>query len=141
MRLPLPFLPSVLLIASLFLGTGIAQAPPPSAQSTPPQASTLAQQPGAQLISLDEAIQMALQHNHNLLAARTTIQQNQAEEITANLRPDPVLLGRLRSSCPSSSPAISAPTTSTTRRSSIWASAICSSAAKSGSIACRQPRM
>ncbi len=93
MRLPLPFLPSVLLIASLFLGTGIAQAPPPSAQSTPPQASTLAQQPGTQLISLDDAIQLALQHNHNLLAAKTQVQQNQAEEVTANLRPDPVLLG------------------------------------------------
>ncbi len=36
---------------------------------------------------------MALQHNHSLQAARTTIQQSQAEEITANLRPDPVLLG------------------------------------------------
>ena len=36
---------------------------------------------------------MALEHNHNLLAARTTIEQNEAEEITANLRPDPVLLG------------------------------------------------
>ena len=36
-----------------------------------------------------EAIQLALQHNHNLLAARTTIQQNQAAEITANLRPNP----------------------------------------------------
>src|SRR5215467_7709846 len=36
---------------------------------------------------------MALQHNHSLLAARSTIQQSQAEEITANLRPDPVLLG------------------------------------------------
>jgi cobalt-zinc-cadmium efflux system outer membrane protein len=44
-------------------------------------------------ISLNDAIQLALQHNHNLLAARTTIQQNQAEETTANLRPNPVLLG------------------------------------------------
>jgi outer membrane protein, heavy metal efflux system len=44
-------------------------------------------------ITLDEAIQMALQHNHNILAARTTIRQSQAEEITANLRPDPTLLG------------------------------------------------
>ena len=34
---------------------------------------------------------MALQHNHNLLAARTTIQQSQAEETTANLRPNPTL--------------------------------------------------
>jgi outer membrane protein, heavy metal efflux system len=42
-------------------------------------------------ITLDEAIQMALQHNHNMLAARTTIQQSEAEETTANLRPNPVL--------------------------------------------------
>ena len=42
-------------------------------------------------ITLDEAIQLALQHNHNLLAARTTIQQSQAEETTANLRPNPTL--------------------------------------------------
>jgi len=42
-------------------------------------------------ITLDEAIQMALQHNHNLLAARTTIQQSEAEETTANLRPNPSL--------------------------------------------------
>ncbi|MGA2143733.1 MAG: TolC family protein [Bryobacteraceae bacterium] len=40
-------------------------------------------------ISLDQAIQMALRHNHTLQAARTTIQQNQAAEITANLRPNP----------------------------------------------------
>jgi len=32
---------------------------------------------------------MALRHNHTLQAARTTIQQNQAAEITANLRPNP----------------------------------------------------
>jgi cobalt-zinc-cadmium efflux system outer membrane protein len=42
-------------------------------------------------ITLDEAIQLALQHNHNLLAARTTIQQSQAAEVTANLRPNPTL--------------------------------------------------
>jgi cobalt-zinc-cadmium efflux system outer membrane protein len=44
-------------------------------------------------ITLDDAIQMALRHNHNLLAARTTIQQSEDEEITANLRPNPVLIG------------------------------------------------
>lgn len=54
---------------------------------------TLAQSPVR--ISLDEAIQMALQHNHNILAARTTIQQSQAGEITANLRPDPTLVSDL----------------------------------------------
>ena len=42
-------------------------------------------------ITLDEAVQMALRQNHNLLATRTTVQQNQAQEITANLRPNPTL--------------------------------------------------
>jgi len=42
-------------------------------------------------ITLDEAVQMTLQHNHNLLAMATTIQQSQAEEITQNLRPNPTL--------------------------------------------------
>jgi outer membrane protein, heavy metal efflux system len=42
------------------------------------------------LISLDQAIQLALVHNHALKATRTEIQQNQAQEITANLRPNPV---------------------------------------------------
>ncbi len=40
-------------------------------------------------LTLEQAIQIALQHNHTLQAARTTIQQNQAAEITANLRPNP----------------------------------------------------
>jgi len=40
-------------------------------------------------ITLDEAIQLALRHNHTLQAARTNIQQNQAAEVTANLRPNP----------------------------------------------------
>lgn len=49
------------------------------------------QSTGPTSITLDEAIQMALQHNHNMLAARTTIQQAEAEETTANLRPNPSL--------------------------------------------------
>src|SRR5277367_5156437 len=53
----------------------------------------LAQTQGPVKITLEDAIQMALLHNHTLLATRTTIQQSQAQEITANLRPDPVLLG------------------------------------------------
>ncbi|MGA8492719.1 MAG: TolC family protein [Terriglobales bacterium] len=45
------------------------------------------------LISLDQAIDLALAHNHALKATRTLIFQNQAQEITANLRPNPVLEG------------------------------------------------
>jgi outer membrane protein, heavy metal efflux system len=66
-----------------------AQSPPPAA----PQAQALAQSQTTVKVSLDDAIQMALQHNHNLLAVRTTIQQSQTEETTANLRPNPVLIG------------------------------------------------
>jgi cobalt-zinc-cadmium efflux system outer membrane protein len=60
--------------------TGVARAQTPSAVAQ-----------GPVRITLDDAIQMALAHNHNLKAARTTIQQNEALEITANLRPNPVL--------------------------------------------------
>jgi cobalt-zinc-cadmium efflux system outer membrane protein len=44
-------------------------------------------------VTLDQAIAMALQRNHALLAARSTILQGHASEVTANLRPNPVLLG------------------------------------------------
>jgi cobalt-zinc-cadmium efflux system outer membrane protein len=50
-----------------------------------------AQSNGPTSITLDQAIQMAVQHNHNMLAMMTTIQQAEAEEITANLRPNPTL--------------------------------------------------
>jgi outer membrane protein, heavy metal efflux system len=53
--------------------------------------SAQAQSQGPIRITLDEAIQMALRHNHNMLAMITTIQQAEAEEITANLRPNPAL--------------------------------------------------
>lgn len=41
------------------------------------------------LITLEQAIDLALAHNHSLKATRTLILQNQAQEITANLRPNP----------------------------------------------------
>src|SRR5579872_2058019 len=50
-------------------------------------------QPPPARITLDQAIDLAIQHNHSLQAARTMILQNQAQEITANLRPNPVLIG------------------------------------------------
>ncbi len=41
-------------------------------------------------IDLDQAIQLALAHNHALKAAQTQIQQSQAQEVTAAIRPNPV---------------------------------------------------
>jgi cobalt-zinc-cadmium efflux system outer membrane protein len=46
---------------------------------------------GHSKITLDQAIQLAAAHNHALLAARTTIVQNQALEVQANVRPNPTL--------------------------------------------------
>jgi len=43
------------------------------------------------LIGLDQAIDLALKHNHSMQATRTLILQNQAQETTANLRPNPTL--------------------------------------------------
>jgi len=40
-------------------------------------------------VTLDQALQMALEHNHSLQAARTTVLQNKAQEITANQHPNP----------------------------------------------------
>jgi cobalt-zinc-cadmium efflux system outer membrane protein len=48
---------------------------------------------GTTRISLEQAVDLALAHNHALLATRTLVFQNQAQEITANLRPNPTLSG------------------------------------------------
>jgi len=65
------------------------QNPLPPQPPNPPRADTT--QPPPVRITLDDAIRLALQHDHALAAARTTILQNQAQEITANLRPNPVI--------------------------------------------------
>jgi cobalt-zinc-cadmium efflux system outer membrane protein len=72
----------VLMVCALIAEPGVAQL------TTAPAGGLIR---GPVKISLDEAIQLALQHNHNLLANRTTVQQSEAEEVTANLRPNPSL--------------------------------------------------
>jgi cobalt-zinc-cadmium efflux system outer membrane protein len=74
-----------LILALLLLAPFVdAQQNPAPAAQTPPASA-------AARISLDDAIRLALLHNHALQAMRTTIQQSLAEEITANLRPNPTL--------------------------------------------------
>ena len=46
---------------------------------------------GPARITMDEAIQLALAHSPTLQAARTQLPQSQAQEVTANLRPNPTL--------------------------------------------------
>jgi outer membrane protein, heavy metal efflux system len=55
----------------------------------PVDAQALSATQGPVRITLDDAIQLALQHNHNLLAAQTTILQAEAGETAANVRPNP----------------------------------------------------
>lgn len=72
-----------------------AQAQPAAANAPPPatagQAASASPTPAAQLITLDQAIQLAMTNNPGLRATRTQVQQSQAQEITANLRPNPTL--------------------------------------------------
>ena len=69
---------SVLMLAGISVAQTGASQPAP----TPPPAVR---------ITLDQAINLAFTHSHVLKAAESTIQQAQAEEITANLRPNPVM--------------------------------------------------
>jgi len=68
-----------------------AQKMPPLPPPAGPAVAPAPPQNAPTRISLNEAIRLATQHNHALLATRTTILQNQAEEVTANLRPNPTL--------------------------------------------------
>lgn len=55
-------------------------------------AGAQAQTPGPRKISLDEAVQLALANNPTIRATRTLVDQSRDEEITANLRPNPILI-------------------------------------------------
>lgn len=59
------------------------QQPPAQAQAVPSQQPTR--------ITLDDAISLALSNSPSLKATRTQIAQNKAQEVTANLRPNPLL--------------------------------------------------
>lgn len=62
----------------------------PVAQAAP-QAQTPPSQQPPRRITLDDAISLALSNSPSLKATRTQIAQNKAQEVTANLRPNPLL--------------------------------------------------
>jgi cobalt-zinc-cadmium efflux system outer membrane protein len=73
----------LLILSALLSAVGFGQAPqaaPKAAQQT----VTVTVR-----ITLEQAIQLAIQHNHALRANRSNIQQSVAQEVTANLRPNP----------------------------------------------------
>jgi outer membrane protein, heavy metal efflux system len=63
--------------------------PPANPTAGPP--APAANVPSQMTLSLDQAIDLAISHNHALLAQRSTIDQSKAQEITANLRPNPTI--------------------------------------------------
>ncbi|HEX8835583.1 MAG TPA: TolC family protein [Candidatus Acidoferrum sp.] len=67
----------------------LAQQNPPAPAKESSRPARVA--PPSARLTIDEALRLAVQHNHALLAARSTILQNQALETTANLRPNPTL--------------------------------------------------
>jgi len=72
----------------MLLGTAVLLSAAMATAQTPSQGAPAAL---PARLTLDQAVELALQHNHSLQAARTTILQNQAQEITANLRPNPTI--------------------------------------------------
>ncbi|HXH51716.1 MAG TPA: TolC family protein [Terriglobia bacterium] len=62
-----------LLLAGAWAGEVCGQQPPPTVR-----------------IDLQQAIQLALAHNHALQAARTQVTQSKADEVTASIKPNPV---------------------------------------------------
>jgi cobalt-zinc-cadmium efflux system outer membrane protein len=65
---------------ALWLGSGILVALPQTGPGATPPA----------LISMEDAIRIALAYNQSLRAQRTNIDQSKAEEVTAALKPNPV---------------------------------------------------
>jgi outer membrane protein, heavy metal efflux system len=86
-RIPIVFTAVLLLSATLW---GQVSSPP-----QPPQVPSVTTQPSApppsMVITIDQAIALAKSNNPTLQANRTLILQNKEQEVTANLRPNPVL--------------------------------------------------
>jgi cobalt-zinc-cadmium efflux system outer membrane protein len=85
-------LPAAALVLAVGAGAA-AQTPPATSPGVQPPVSANQRATASPQVhlSLDRAVELALQHNHSLLAARATIEESRAEEITANLRPNPLL--------------------------------------------------
>ena len=88
MRIMVAFAAGLLALAS---SASPQEAPPASATPTPTSVAPAQNTNAPAHITLEDALRLAMQHNHALLALRSTILQNQAQEITANLRPNPNL--------------------------------------------------
>ena len=77
-----------------FFRRGTKPTAPQGGQSTPAAAAPTPtrDRPAATQITMEQAISLALANSPAIKAARTQIQQSQAQETTANLRPNPTLI-------------------------------------------------
>ena len=87
---------AALVIAAFLIGAAApanAQKMPPipPANPTAPPPAPPANTPPQMTLTLEQAIQLSIAHNHALAAQRSTIDQSKAQEITANLRPNPTI--------------------------------------------------
>lgn len=69
--------------------SAFAEQGPQKTAAAPPVPVTPSNAPAR--VTLEEAIRLALEHNHALQAVRSSILVSQADEITANLRPNPTI--------------------------------------------------
>src|SRR5262249_800147 len=91
MRTFLTVVASFLALATILRAQDVAPQGLPSAPR-PPNANPASQSAApASSVTLDDALRLALQHNHALLALRSTILEIHAQAITANLRRNPLL--------------------------------------------------
>ena len=88
-----PLLPGQTTIPLSSSAAGQSQSAPQGSKAAPPAAAPTPtrDRPAATQITLEQAISLAVANSPSIKAARTQIQQNQAQEITANLRPNPTL--------------------------------------------------
>jgi cobalt-zinc-cadmium efflux system outer membrane protein len=84
----------VLVLSAALVGQVSSPPSPPQAPSSTQLPAPATQSPGpppAMVITIDQAIEFAKKNNPTLQASRTLISQNKEQEVTANLRPNPVL--------------------------------------------------
>jgi len=86
---------SCVLVALLLASTpslrGQAAAPQTQVPTAPKLPPAPPQPPPTRLVTLEQAIDFAIRNNPALRAQRTAISQSKEQEVTANLRPNPVL--------------------------------------------------
>ena len=77
---------AAMMVVAIPASVGAQAVPPPAApRATQPTSPALAR------VTMDDAVRLARERNHQLLATRLNVDISRADEITAGLKPNPVL--------------------------------------------------